>query len=104
VVRSWKGGHGQARLDWQLGRTNHLMARLGFVSWKEQNPLLGSDVFNGAGTSLKGRDLSGAVGVTSSSGTVANELRAGFSMAKREWLGATLASIISLRYGPGSWN
>jgi len=94
VVRSWKGGHGQARLDWQLGRTNHLMARLGFVSWKEQNPLLGSDVFNGAGTSLKGRDLSGAVGVTSSSGTVANELRAGFSMAKREWLGATLAGTV----------
>ncbi len=94
VVRSWKGGHGQARLDWQLGPTNHLLARLGFVSWKEGNPQLGSDVFNGAGTSLKGRDISGAVGLTSSGAVIANELRAGFSMAKREWLGSTIAGTV----------
>lgn len=94
VVRSWKGGHGQARLDWQLGSTNHLMARLGYASWKEASPQLGSDPFFGTGTSLKGRDLSGAIGLTSSSGAFANELRGGFSMARREWLGSPVAGTI----------
>jgi len=94
VLRSWKGGHAQARLDWQVGRINHLLARLGFASWKEGNPLLGSDLFNGAGTSLKGRDLTGAVGLTSSGADIANEFRAGFSMAKREWLGSTIAGTV----------
>jgi len=94
VVRTWKGGHGQARLDWQLGRTNHLLARLGFASWKEGSPQLGADLFNGAGTSLKGRDLSAAVGLTSSGAIIANEFRAGFSMAKREWLGSSIAGTV----------
>ena len=94
VVRTWKGGHAQARLDWQLGHTNHLLARLGFASWKEGSPQLGSDIFNGAGTSLKGRDVSGAIGLTSSAGDIANELRAGFSMAKREWLGSTVTGTV----------
>lgn len=94
VVRTWKGGHGQARLDWQVGRNQHLLARLGFSSWKERNPQLGSDLFHGAGSALDGRDLSGAVSLTSSGAVVANELRAGFSMAKREWLGGPVTGTV----------
>jgi hypothetical protein len=94
VVRTWKGGHGQARLDWQLGPTNHLMARFGYATWKEGSPQLGADPFFGTGTSLKARDISGAVGLTTSSGAFANELRGGFSMARREWLGSPVAGTI----------
>jgi hypothetical protein len=94
TVRTWKGGHGQARLDWQLNATNHLMARLGFVTWKESNPQLGSDLWNGAGSKLEARDLSGAVGLTTAGSSLANEFRAGFSMARREWLGSTVPGTV----------
>ncbi len=96
TVRSWKGGHGQARLDWQLGSSNRLQARLAFASWKETNPLLGAELFSGTGSSLTARDLSGSAGITTAGSSLANELRAGFSMARREWrtdapLGTVLA-------------
>ncbi|HTL06032.1 MAG TPA: carboxypeptidase-like regulatory domain-containing protein, partial [Gemmatimonadales bacterium] len=96
TVRSWKGGHGLARLDWQLGATNRFQARLGFATWKETNPLLGADLFAGTGGSLKARDLSGAAALTSTWAAFANEARVGFSMARREWksdaiLGTALA-------------
>jgi hypothetical protein len=84
-VRSWKGGHGLTRLDWRLGARNQLAARLGFASWKETNPLLGADLFAGTGSTLKARDLSGSAAVTTTGSSVANELRFGLSMARREW-------------------
>ncbi|HEV8149872.1 MAG TPA: carboxypeptidase regulatory-like domain-containing protein [Gemmatimonadales bacterium] len=84
-VRSWKGGHGLARLDWRLGARNQLAARLGFASWKETNPLLGADLFAGTGSSLKARDLSGSAAVTTTGEIIANEFRFGLSMARREW-------------------
>ena len=105
TVRGWKGGHGQARLDWQLGASNRLQARLGFATWKETNPLLGADLFAGTGTSLKARDLSGAAGVTSSFSSIANELRVGFNMARRQWRGdafpGTLLPGEGIGFGPG---
>jgi len=96
TVRTWKGGHGLARLDWQLGSTNRLQARLGFATWKETNPQLGTDLYAGTGSRLTARDLSGSAAVTSAGVVLANELRAGFSMARREWrtdalLGTVLA-------------
>lgn len=94
TVRTWKGGHGQGRLDWQLGRTNHLLVRLGFVKWKESNPQLGADLFGGAGTSLDARDLSGALSLTTSTPLVANELRAGFNMARRTWEGEPVVGTV----------
>jgi hypothetical protein len=96
AVRSWKGGHGQARLDWQLGASNRLQARLGFASWKESNPLLGADLFSGTGSSLTARDLSASVAVTTSGASLANELRAGFNLARREWQSdAGFATVLS---------
>ncbi|HJR34264.1 MAG TPA: TonB-dependent receptor, partial [Gemmatimonadales bacterium] len=101
TVRTWKGGHGSARLDWQIGRTSFLLARLGFASWKEENPLLGTDGFSGAGTSMKGRDFSGAAALTTAGASVANELRAGFSMARREWLGSPVTGTLLSADGMG---
>jgi carboxypeptidase family protein len=105
TVRSWKGGHGQARLDWQLGTSNRLQARLGFASWKETNPQLGADLFAGTGSSLKARDLSGAAGVTSSGAALANELRVGFNMARRRWSSAAFPATLlpgeGIGFGPG---
>jgi carboxypeptidase family protein len=105
TVRSWKGGHGSARLDWQLGTSNRLQARLGFATWKETNPLLGADLFSGTGTSLKARDLSGSAGVTTSGASMANEFRVGFNMARRQWRGdafpATLLPGEGIGFGPG---
>ena len=94
TVRSWKGGHGSVRLDWQVGRTSHLLARVGFASWKEQSPQLGADLFAGTGTSLKARDLSAAASLTTSGAAIANELRAGFSAARREWLGSGVTGTL----------
>ncbi|HEV8600382.1 MAG TPA: carboxypeptidase regulatory-like domain-containing protein [Gemmatimonadales bacterium] len=86
VVRTWKGGNGLGRVDWQLSDANAVMVRLGFASWTENSPLLGRDASNGSGTSLKGRDISGAFGMTTTTTSLANELRLGFSAARREWL------------------
>jgi hypothetical protein len=85
VVRRWKGGSGSARLDWQVGRTSSLAARLGFASWTEDSPQLGADLFGGAGTHLKGRDISGAAAITTQGASMANELRVGFNAARRDW-------------------
>ena len=101
TVRTWKGGHGQARLDWQLGERNRLQARLGFASWKETNPLLGADLFAGTGSSLKARDISGAAGITSSGDAIANELRLGVSLARRDWKSDAIAGTLLSGEGIG---
>ena len=99
TVRTWKGGHGQARLDWQLGAANRVQVRLGFATWKETNPQLGADLFAGTASSLTARDISASVAVTTSGSALANELRGGFSMARRDW--ASTAPIGTLLSGEG---
>ncbi len=102
VVRSWKGGSGLGRVDWRVGRTSSLMARIGFSSWEEKNPLIGSDVGNDAGTSLSARDITAGVAFTTT-GRVSNEFRAGLSLARRDWrssgLPATRLVAEAVRFG-----
>ncbi len=85
VVRTWKGGSGFGRLDWQLSGASAVLIRAGYTSWKETNPVLGTGPANGAGTALKGRDLSAGVSLTSTGVMLSNELRVGFSSARRDW-------------------
>ena len=85
VVRRWKGGGGQGRLDWQIAKTSALLLRLGYATWTEDAPQLGTDLFGGAATSLKARDLTAAAGLTTTRTDLANEFHAGFSAARREW-------------------
>lgn len=89
-VRTYKGGSGFGRIDWQLGPTTTLMARAGFASWKERGWAFGEDLASGAGSGLDARDGSGAISVTSANGGSANELRFGFSLARREYSGANV--------------
>ncbi|HET9275522.1 MAG TPA: hypothetical protein VFN96_05565, partial [Gemmatimonadales bacterium] len=103
VVRTWKGGTISGRLDWLVSPRHGLVARAGFATWKERSPLLGLDAGNDAGSQLEARDLSGAVAITSSGETTANELRAGVHATRREWRGNNLpASFLAnegLRFG-----
>jgi hypothetical protein len=62
------------------------MARIGFSSWEEKNPVLGFDVGNDAGAALSARDLSAGVTFTTTS-RISNEFRAGLSMVRRDWKG-----------------
>ena len=94
VVRTWKGGDVSGRLDWVLSPNNAVMVRAGFASWKEEHPLLGRDAGNEAGAGLEARDFSGAVTLTSSGASVANELRAGFGGTRREWLAGARPSTL----------
>ncbi len=89
AVRTWKGGAGLGGIDWQAGGSSHLSIRAGGGTFKEENPLLGNDVGNDAGASLSGRDLSAAASLTTVA-KVANELRVGLSMARRDWRAAGL--------------
>ena len=94
VVRTWKGGDVSGRLDWILSPNHAMMFRAGFASWKEEHPLLGRDAGNDAGAGLDARDFSGAITLTSSGPSLANELRAGFGGTKREWLAAPRPSTL----------
>lgn len=89
TVRTWKGGAGLGRLDWNVGRNSRVMFRAGGGSFKETNPILGHDVGNDAGASLSGRDISAAASLTTMA-SFANELRLGLSMARRDWKGSGL--------------
>jgi hypothetical protein len=91
AVRSWTGFSGLGRLDWRLGN-NMLFARVGIARWAEEAPLLLDERSNLAGSELEASDLSLAAGVTSDFGTAANEIRAGFSTARREWRAPPLAA------------
>lgn len=94
TVRSWKGGHGQARLDWQIGGRNRVQVRLGFATWKETNPQLGADLFAGTASTLTARDISGAAAITTSGAVLANEARIGFNMARRDWQTTAFAGTV----------
>jgi hypothetical protein len=90
VVRTWRGGSAMGRLDWQLSGDHGLMVRAGFASWKETSPQLGRHAASGSGSALEARDMSGAVALTSTGAEFANELRVGFSAARREWTGSAI--------------
>jgi hypothetical protein len=85
LVRRWKGGGGEGRLDWQIAKSSALLLRMGYATWTEDAPQLGTDLFGGAATSLKARDLTAAAGITTTGTDLANEFHAGFSAARREW-------------------
>jgi hypothetical protein len=85
VIRTFRGGNGFGRIDWRLSGSTSVFARMNFAKWKEQRPQLGVDLPSGAATQLDGRDLSGAIGVTLSGNSFANEFRMGIRLAKRDW-------------------
>ena len=89
-VRTWKGGDGIARVDWRLGANQMLVARAGLASWKERGFSLGEDWVSGGGAALTARDGSLAFSLTSGGERAANEFRAGFSLARREYSAAPL--------------
>jgi hypothetical protein len=89
VVRQWTGFSSGGRLDWRINR-HTVLFRFGFARWTEDNPLLLEERSNLAGTGLEANDVSGALSITSAWTSVANELRIGFSSAKRDWLGDEL--------------
>ncbi len=89
VVRTWKGGSGLGRLDWQLNR-HTLELRAGYANWHEDSPWLGDERSSLAGARLNAKDWSGAVAVTSAWSMVTNEFRGGLSGTTREWLGTAL--------------
>jgi hypothetical protein len=101
VVRTWKGGSGFGRLDWQVSSSNALMIRAGYATWKETSPDLGNDPGNGAGAALKGRDITAAASLTSAGQSFSNELRAGFAASRREWTAATLPATALVGEGVG---
>jgi hypothetical protein len=92
AVRTWKGATGMGKLDWLLSPTNRLAARFSFASWKERTPFLGDGLSLAAGSELDARDISAALGLTTSGATVANELRAGFSTSRRDFGAAPVAA------------
>ena len=89
-VRTWKGGDGIARVDWRLGASQMLVARAGFASWKESGFSFGDDWVSGGGAGLTARDGSLALSLTSGGERSANEFRAGFSLARREYSAVAL--------------
>ena len=100
-VRSYKGGSGFGRVDWQLGARTTLLARAGFASWKERGWAFGDDLASGAGSGLDARDGSGAISVTSSGEASANELRFGFNLARREYVGTNVVNTNLVSNGAG---
>ena len=89
-VRTWKGGNGIARVDWRLGSNRMLVARAGVASWKERGFSLGEDWVSGSGAVLTARDGSLGLSLTSGGERSANEFRAGFSLARREYAAGAL--------------
>ncbi len=100
-VRTYRSGGGFGRVDWRVGAATTVAARAGFVSWKERGWSLGSDLASGAGTTLDARDGSAAITVTSAGENSANELRAGFNLARREHLAASIPHTTIVDNGAG---
>lgn len=88
TVRRWKGGDGEGRLDWRFGDHTLLGFRFGAASWTETNPLVGSDLVNGAGTRLSAHDVSGAASLITGQGIWTSETRLGVHSSVRDWDGA----------------
>lgn len=92
LVRTWRGGSGSGNLTWQLSPRNLVAARVGFSTWKETGPDLAIDAGNEAGAVHRARDLGGALALTTTGAALANELRIGVAVSRREWLGSTIAT------------
>lgn len=90
TVRTWKGGSGEGRLDWRFGASTLLAVRAGGASWTETNPLVGSELVNGAGSSVKATDMSAAAILTVAGEQLTSESRIGVRSSKRDWTGAAL--------------
>lgn len=90
TVRTFRGGNGFGRLDWQFSRSVGAFARVNVAKWKEQNPLLGEQLVSGAGTRLESRDFSAALGLTGAWTNTANEFRLGVRTGKRDWISGQL--------------
>ncbi len=101
VVRTYRGGTGFGRLDLLVGASTTLAARAGFASWKEGGWAFGDDLPSGAGSGLTARDGSGAVTITSTGVSSANELRVGFNLARREYAGTPVAHSTIVENGAG---
>lgn len=99
AVRTWKGGNLSGRVDWRLDRNSAFMLRAGFASWKETNPSLSWEPGNDAGTALNARDISVGMSLLTLRGQYSNEVRAGFSAAKRDWSAASLPATRLVREG-----
>ncbi len=90
VVRTWKGGDALGRFDWRFGRSTSFAVRAGMASWSEDNPLVGSELSNGAGGRLEGKDLSLAAALTVSGDDWVSESRLGIRSGQRDWTGSTV--------------
>jgi hypothetical protein len=106
TVRTFRGGNGFGRLDWQLSRGISMFARFNFAKWKEQNPQLAEQLMSGTGTRLEGRDFSAALGVTAGWTRTADEFLLGVRSSKRDWISAAgpatnlVAEAASIGYSP----
>ena len=91
AVRTWKGATGMGKVNWMLSPTSRVAARLSFADWRERTPYLGEGVSLAAGSGLKGRDVSAAIGISTAGTKFANELRAGLSAGRRDFTAGPIA-------------
>ncbi|MGE0555793.1 MAG: TonB-dependent receptor [Gemmatimonadales bacterium] len=99
AVRSWRGASGMGKLDWMLSGSSMLAARFSASTWKEETPQVGDALSMATGSTLDGRDLGAAIGITTSTPRFDNELRAGFSTARRKYLAPSLPETRLLAEG-----
>ncbi len=90
AVRTWQGGSGAGRLDWRFGPRTLFAVRAGGAAWSEDNPQVGSEPVNGAGSHLKAQDISAAATLATGSDAWTSDTRLGVHVSKRDWIGATL--------------
>lgn len=107
TLRTWQGASGLARVDWRVSPTTQLLIRAAGAGWEERSPHPGDELGSGAGAELEGRDISGALGITSTGASTANELRVGVTSSRRTWtatqpVGSTVLSNAGAGFGIGS--
>jgi hypothetical protein len=93
-VTTWKGGSGSGRFDWRVSDQHAVTARFSGASWKERALTFDGDHGMGAGVTLAGRDLGAMISLASSAERWGNELRIGFSQARRDWQGPALPATL----------
>lgn len=99
TVRSWKGGSVLGRFDWQFDRKSSLAVRAGMASWTEDNPLVGTELANGAGSRLEAKDFSVGAAFTTSGEDWLSETRLGVRSGQRDW--TTSATPYTVLAGDG---
>jgi hypothetical protein len=90
AVRTWKGATGMGKINWALSPASRVSARLSFAAWRERTPYLTEGPSLAAGSSLKARDISGAIGISTAGSRLANELRGGLSIGRRDFDGSPI--------------